>query len=322
MRLALTSDVVIFLGTPLVYEYIIPRLKQNKLSFEYSERWFKRLYKLNLLSPRLWRYLFFYYKYGESSNLYMLSAGAYVPNDVNFLRAYKNRCFKWAYFTKVSTLCIDDIIKKKRNKKIQIMWCSRFITWKHPELMIKLAQKLLAENYQFDINMYGNGPLIEEIKREIYSTGISHCVHIMGSAPNEEILRCLQMHHMLLFTSDQNEGWGAIANEAMSNGCTLIGSNKIGAVPYLVKDGLNGLIFKSCNINSLYIKVKSLIDNQSLRESLALRAYHDMSQTWSPECATQRFLKLVEVINNGVVTPFNEGPCSYAEPTNYSDYGS
>lgn len=42
------------------------------------------------------------------------------------------------------------------------MWCSRFIEWKHPELPVKLAEKLKAENINAIINMYGNGILYYE----------------------------------------------------------------------------------------------------------------------------------------------------------------
>lgn len=45
----------------------------------------------------------------------------------------------------------------------------------------------------------------------------------------------------------------------MSNGCVLIGSNAIGSIPYLLVDGSNGLVFESCNLDSLCEKVKYLL---------------------------------------------------------------
>jgi glycosyltransferase involved in cell wall biosynthesis len=118
-----------------------------------------------------------------------------------------------------------------------------------------------------------------------------------------------------LFTSDRNEGWGAVLNESMANGCAVVASNLIGSVPFLVKDGENGLIFQSEDIDSLYQKVKSLLDNAELRAMLSQNAQRTMQEIWSPQNAAIRFLHLVEALQNGEDTPFIEGPCSKALPT-------
>ena len=53
--------------------------------------------------------------------------------------------------------------------------------------------------------------------------------------PNAKILQEMRKHEIFLFTSDRNEGWGAVSNESMSNGCMLVGSDGIGSIPFLVK---------------------------------------------------------------------------------------
>lgn len=295
-------------------EFIIPRLQSGKLTFEYSERWFKKNFRLNLLSKNLWKHQMMYYRYGRRANLYMLCASAYAANDYYFLNSYKNRCFKWAYFTSVKPINIDFILEKKRSSKPKMMWCSRFIGWKHPEMVIYLASLLKSNGYSFEINMYGNGPLVEEIKRMISKRGLSDCVNIMGAVPNETVIDAIQRHNIFLFTSDQNEGWGAVANEAMSNGCTIVGSNQIGSIPFLVKNGENGLIFKSNDINSLVKNITSLLDDPDLCERMARRAYSDMVNVWSPINAAQRFISLINELQNGRTTPFEDGPCSQAVP--------
>lgn len=318
-QLAVEADVVIFLAAPLIlYEYIIPRIKANKLTFEYSERWFKKRFKLNLLSPRLWKYLRFYYKYGRKSNLYMLSAGAYVPNDFYFFNAYKNRCFKWGYFTKVDMNFEVEApeLDASTSEIIPLMWCARFLKWKHPELPVLLAARLKAKGYRFVIDMFGNGEELEKTRKLIQQLKVEDCVNLCGNRPNEEILKEMQKHKIFLFTSDQNEGWGAVANEAMSNGCCIVGSNTIGSIPYLVKDGINGLIYKSGDLYSLCSKVERLLKDEQYLESISYRAIQDMRHIWSPQNASKRLLSLVEAINLKEDTPYNDGPCSKAEPIN------
>ena len=139
-ELALKADIAIF-STSRTKEYIVPRLKSGKLTFEYSERWFKKDYKLNILSKNLWMHQVMYYKDGRKANLYMLCASAYAPNDYYLLNSYKGRCFKWAYFTCVKPIDIDAVLRNKQSGMFRMMWCSRFIGWKHPELVIDLAKK-------------------------------------------------------------------------------------------------------------------------------------------------------------------------------------
>ena len=312
-ELALKADIAIF-STSRTKEYIVPRLKSGKLTFEYSERWFKKDYKLNILSKNLWMHQVMYYKDGRKANLYMLCASAYAPNDYYLLNSYKGRCFKWAYFTCVKPIDIDAVLRNKQSGMFRMMWCSRFIGWKHPELVIDLANTLKTHNYAFEINMYGGGPQELKIRHLIKERGLDNFVYLKGSMPNEDIIAAMQQHNVLLFTSDQNEGWGAVANEAMSNGCTLVGSNKIGSVPFLVRHGENGLIFESSDISSLIKNVTLLLENRDFCGRLASQAYQDMINIWNPQIAAKRFLSLVSSLQAGEKTPFTDGPCSEAKP--------
>ena len=312
MVLARTADVSIF-GGGRVWKFAVERLKLRKLTFGTSERRFKRGY-LNLFSPNLLKHQWIYWRYGCKAPFYMLSCSAYTANDFNFLGSFIGKCYKWAYFTKVNELAIEDILVLKRHTRCKMMWCSRFIDWKHPELCVYLAKKLKHDGVDFEINMYGNGPLLEQCKKLIEKHSLSDSVHIMGNRSNDEILVAMQKHNIFLFTSDQNEGWGAVANEAMSNGCVLVGADKIGAIPFLVKDNENGRIFKSKNLNSLYLTVKELIADRTRCESLARAAYYTMREVWSPENAATCLLELIDNLQNGKATSILEGPCSKAEP--------
>lgn len=311
-ELAITADVAIFGGGKAV-DYISERLKQKKLTFNTSERRFKRGF-INALSPNFIKHLLIYYRYGRKAPYYMLSCSAYTANDYNLFNAFVNRCYKWAYFTKVEEIDIDSILISKRQNICKIMWCSRFIDWKHPELCFELAKKLKSDGLNFVINMYGNGPLLDFYSQLIKKESLDDYIHILGNKKNDDILSAMKEHNIFLFTSDQNEGWGAVANEAMSNGCTIVGSDKIGAIPFLVNDGINGRIFISKDINSLYDIVKELILDRKKCEDYAYSAYYTMKNDWAPEVAAKSLISLINKLQIGEDTPFVNGPCSKAMP--------
>lgn len=305
------SDVVIVGAAP--EDYVKNRIKANKITFRYSERWF-RTRPWYLHSPRAWKHFYTNHIRNKNKRLYVLAASAYTANDVYAIGAYKNKVYKWGYFTKVEEFDIDKAILLKRGNKLRILWCARFLTLKHPELPVILAKRLKDEGYSFEINMYGNGIELKNTQKLIEKLNVADVVFLKGNLPNEEILKEMRTHHIFLFTSDKREGWGAVLNESMSNGCAVVASQEIGAAPFLIKDGENGLLFKSGDINSLYNQVKKIIDDEGYREILSKNAYNIMYHKWNPRIVAERFITLINNIINGNDTIYTDGPCSKAYP--------
>ena len=95
----------------------------------------------------------------------MLCANAYGANDFYKLGLYKNKIYKWGYFPETKEYNLEQLIKnKEKSKTINIVWVARFIKWKHPEKMIKLAKKLVKDGLEFKITMIGTGVMYEKIK--------------------------------------------------------------------------------------------------------------------------------------------------------------
>ena len=153
-RLCVESDVVLFGGKESL-KYQRKRATTNKLSFEVSERWFKRGF-VNILSPNLLKNMLFYHTIFRKRPFYKLCASAYAANDQYLMKSYVGKCYKWGYFTNVINGLASSRFKPHEDRKIRIMWCSRFIGWKHPELAVHLANKLKENNYTFQLSMYGN----------------------------------------------------------------------------------------------------------------------------------------------------------------------
>lgn len=308
------ADVVIVGSAP--EEYVEKRIEAGELTFRYSERWFKKK-PWFLSGPHAWFNLWHDHIRYRNKPLYMLAASAYTCRDVNAVGAYKNKVFKWGYFTKVEDFPLEasaNFCASSEEAEVHIMWCARFLRLKHPELPILLAKRLKENGYKFVLDMYGSGTELEPTKRLASELGVLDVVHFLGNLPNDEILKQMRRHEIFLFTSDKNEGWGAVLNESMSNGCAVVASNMIGAVPFLVEDGVNGLIFQSESIDSLESKVESLLTNQKFRQRLAENAVVTMRTLWSPNNAAQQFLQLVQAINNhDINSVVKNGPCSQAE---------
>jgi glycosyltransferase involved in cell wall biosynthesis len=164
--------------------------------------------------------------------------------------------------------------------------------------------------------MYGTGALFDDVKSLINKNKLQNIIKMKGNLPNDLLLMNMRDYNSLLFTSDKSEGWGAVVNEAMSNGCMVIASNQIGSVPFLVKDEVNGFIYKSGDINSLASKMERVINNIEMCNEMSKNAYATMSREWSPFVAANAFLELVNNIINDNLKNYHkqDGPASWATP--------
>lgn len=313
-KLAYEADVVITGSN--IESFIKKRIKNRKLTFRYSERWFKKR-PWYLSGPKAWINYFSHHIIYKNKPLYMLAASAYTANDAYKIGAYKNKVYKWGYFTRVDDCSIEARSKLNASREgyiPRIMWCARFIRWKHPELPILLASRLKQQGYKFTLDMYGSGEELESTKKLASQVGVHDVVSFCGNHPNEIILQCMREHDIFLFTSDRNEGWGAVLNESMSNGCAVVASNMIGAVPFLINDGENGLIFKSEDLDSLTNQVQRLLNDVNLLRKLSQNAIMTMRDIWSPNTAARRFIILSHLLLEGKDSIYADGPCSKAYP--------
>ena len=312
MDLAMDSDVIITGSAPEIYTK--KRIQRNKLTFRYSERIYKeglrKAFRPRNIASKLIHHTRFMHK-----PLYMLCASAYTAFDYALTGCYLGKTYKWGYFPEVIGQDVDKLLLKKRqNREISLLWAGRLIDWKHPEAAIEVAERLKKNGYRFDLNLIGNGVLGKEIENLIREKQLDDCVHMLGAMSPEAVREHMDKADIFLFTSDFNEGWGAVLNESMNSACAVVASHAIGSVPFLMKDGENGFIYKNGDIDELYKKVVTLIENPTLREQLGRNAYETLAAQWNAETAAERFLALAQALLDGKKPDlFEEGPCSRAK---------
>lgn len=304
-KICIESDVAIFGSSP--EKFIKLRLQYNKLTFRYSERIFKKIKRL--LDPRMYYQLYNDNTVFKNKNFYLLCAGGMVAKDFRLVGAFKNKSFKWGYFPEIKSININEHIEKKKNEKIQLLWAGRMIEWKRPNHALRLLAHLIANNIDCHLTMAGNGPLEGEIKNMAKRLSISNNITFVGGIPPETVMKLMYASDVFLFTSNREEGWGVVLNEAMGCGCTIIANKNIGAVPYLLEDGINGIIYDS--IESLFIKGKEIISDRIKQEMMAKNAYLSVSKLWTPEVAANRFVEVSKSLLLNIKSPkYNSGPLS------------
>lgn len=309
IELCNTCDVLILGSAP--YEYVARRVKENKLTFYYAERLFRKGI-WHMLNPRtfitvLRRFII----PGRKSSFYLLAASGYTAKDTARIFAFNNRRFKWGHFIEVSQPArkfhTDD-------KVVKLLWAGRLISLKHPDYALRLAKHLKELGVRFHIDIIGTGELEAKMKEDIFSNGLEDVVMMHGAKKPEEVRQYMECSDIFLFTSDFNEGWGAVLGEALTSGCAVVTSHGIGATPFLVADQKNGLIYQTGSYKSFENKVMKLMTNPKLRMALASNGIKTMIDLWNAATGAKRFYQLsTSLINEGVPLFFDKGPLSKAE---------
>lgn len=299
-KLMLESDVVIFGSAPL--SYLIPRLNQRKSSFIYTERFFKQSFDLFKI-----RYLWYSFLYHGiyRDRISILSASAYLRQDLKKIKYSNPRLYKWGYFPRNIEYSIDALSSLKNNQMTQLLWVARFIKLKHPELALDVAQHLKHENIPFHLTMIGDGPLKGKIELDIQQKNLQDEVSLRGPYTHEDVRKHMEKSNIFLFTSDQHEGWGAVINEAMNSGCAVIAPKVVGSIPFL----LNRSPYVYQTKDEFFSLVRKLTPSTTLQFEEGLTNYKRIHTAWNAKTAVDNLFKLIDAQERNIEMDFVDQPC-------------
>lgn len=306
-RMIMDADVVIYGEAPL--NLIKKRYDTGKLTIRDDESRYKN-------PNRYLKWPVYTYKSHWINKGYLLCASAYAPIDYFLSGMNPKKCFRWGYFPEIKVYDSADSLMQKKGLKhhegVSILWAGRLIGLKHPEAALFVAEKLKKAGISFQMNIIGSGKLEGKIKKAIERKGLEKYVHMLGAMSPESVRCYMEKSDIFLFTSDRCEGWGAVLNESMNSGCAVVADSNIGSVPYLIEDGVNGLVYQSKDKNDLYSKVRWLVNHPSEMFRLGEQAYLTMLNTWNGNVAANNLIEFCEALLRGEDTLIEKGPCSEA----------
>lgn len=298
-------------------DLIVERLKSKKLTIRISERLYREG-QWKAISPRgLIR------KYKEHTShrkhpVYLLCAGAYVASDFSIVKAYPDKMYRFGYFPEFKEFTKEQLQKmhvwgeKKNQQEIQIVWAGRFIPLKHPEFAVALVENLKKQGYRFHLHMVGGGELEGELKQTVKQKELQEQITFYGFLKPAQVRKVMEKCHIHLFTSDYLEGWGAVVNEAMNSGCVEVANVEVGAAPFLINHGENGLVYKDGSYEDMERQIKFLLDHPAKASKMGMAAYKTIATQWNASEAAKRLLKFYEDWKNDKIDLPQEGPFSPA----------
>lgn len=129
-------------------------------------------------------------------------------------------------------------IRRHGRRKV-VLSVGRLAEVKRHGLLIEAWARLASEFPDWELRIFGAGPLAARLEARIAELGLAGRVRLMGQtdAIDEEYLAASLLAHPAAY-----EGWGLAVTEAMAAGVPAIGFEDCPGVNQLIQDGVNGLL--------------------------------------------------------------------------------
>jgi len=193
---------------------------------------------------------------------------------------------------------------EKNNAKIKerlniqdsfLLAVGRFAEKKGFKYLIQAMPRILEKKPQVKLVLIGFGPQEEELKRLILELNLENSVLLPGSKTGDELAQYFATADIFIgpsvvTESGDTEGQGVVFLEAMASGTAVIASD-VGGVRDAVRDMETGLLIPQKNPEAIAEKTLLLLENQELRNKLAVNGLSLAKSEYSWEKTAERFLE-------------------------------
>lgn len=101
---------------------------------------------------------------------------------------------------------------------LKVIWCGRLSPEKRPLESIDAISKMPGVT----LDLYGNGPMTDEVQDYINKRGLTDRVHLKGRVQQDEIMRAMQSRDMLLYASYGFDNQPMVILEAVAAGIPIV----------------------------------------------------------------------------------------------------
>jgi len=192
--------------------------------------------------------------------------------------------------------------KELEKKTINICFCGRWNDEKGIFVLLEAIKILERKRRDFRLYLIGSAhiPIKTEKSQQIeervnrIAKGLA-AVEIIGPLKHDELPKYYQQMDLGIVPSVWEEPFGLVTLEMMASGLPVIAS-KVGAIPEIIKDNLNGLLVEQNNPEQLSQKIELLLDDTALRIKLSNAGRKHVEENFTWEKHLGKLLKIYEQI--------------------------
>ena len=184
---------------------------------------------------------------------------------------------------------------QRKNISPTILWVRSFARIYNPNLALDIL-KLVSEKYpQAQLTMVGpdKDGSMQEFSTYARTLGLEQQVQIMGIKSKEEWREISKNCDIFLNTTTVDNTPISVI-EAMALGLPVV-STRVGGVPFIIEDSINGLLFDSGNATQAADHIFQLLTNSEKTEAISKQA-RKMVENWDWEVIKYQWKELFESV--------------------------
>jgi glycosyltransferase involved in cell wall biosynthesis len=152
----------------------------------------------------------------------------------------------------------------------------RFVPKKRPDLAVRAFAAAAARHPRAQLELVGDGPLLQECRELAVSLGVAERVHFLGGRDHAFVADLLSraevfLQHSVTAENGETEGLPSSIQEAMASGAVVVSTRHAG-IPEVVIDGETGRLVAENDESAFIQAVGAVLDDPSGTAAMASRA--------------------------------------------------
>jgi glycosyltransferase involved in cell wall biosynthesis len=190
----------------------------------------------------------------------------------------------------------DELRRELGLDGVVIVFIGRMVeAYKNVSVLIRAQQQLEACGQNANLVLIGEGEDRAEYERLAHVLKV-HSIRFIDFLNHDALCRYYAAADIFVLPS-RSETWGFVLNEAMEFGLPLVVTPAVGAAPDLVKDGENGLIVPTGDVDALANALARLVTDSDLRRKMGAASQQRIA-AFTPEIWADGLVRAIEAMTN------------------------
>lgn len=187
----------------------------------------------------------------------------------------------------------DDHVNRKslglEEKDIVVVTVASLTPHKGHHVLINAATVVSKRHKNLRLLIVGDGPLRNKL--EAYAKELRLSSNIVFTGQRKDIVSLLKLADLFVLPSTEREGLGIALIEAMAKGLPVIGT-KLGGIPEVIEDEINGLLVTPGNPYELATAIDKLVIDRSMRMRMGMNG----RKIYEEKFTAQKMIKHIELL--------------------------
>jgi len=274
----------------IVAAFLVP--KNVKLIVHYHSE----IIKQKLLLPFV---AYFIKRTLERADKIIVSSEPFIENS-NFLLPHRHKTTIVPFGTDVeywSSLSPEEkerVADLKAQHPNQVITVARLVSYKGLDILISALR-----NVEANCIIVGEGILGNVLRKEISERNLESRVSIVSNLERDELKILLHASSVFVLPSvTVAETFGLAQLEAMATGLPIINTNLPTGVPWVARDGLEGITVPPNQIEPLSRAISLLLADDELRTRLSAAAQQRARSTFSDKVFFEKYFEIISSSSN------------------------